>query len=747
MKQKLNVLGLGVDRFFWKKFTDQLQEVISEDQIEFCFDLVKFKWSKFKEIGLDYMNRFKPDFIFTSSGLFKNQQDFDSFFQSYQPSELVDYPNLVLIERKPHQFFKQYLNVHGYSEFTFRQYPGFRVGKSDWFSDGRLTTPLVEIKPLPEIPVDNNELFSDRDGQLGFVLLSDMKSVTWQSRNYKTKEFCSELAQHLQDQNDIKKYKGVLFYNNKAFLSPGFYLRDLVRIETDYMPIDHVIGYREARIMGLDYQVLIQKVVELAKFRSSLHFNESYYGEQGTIKSIIPITVAATSPVICSIYGQILIFEGYQKTVTADLAVDSADRFLINLIGKDESQKPFSHPINLSEEVIQFEGTESLGEEAPLTELEYEDLKDSIKIKKQKTRIEKQLAKLSDQHKVLTSSKIQADKNRYMDMISRTRLELLKNLLEISEIWNEQNCDVAVGSRENVLILYDEEAQAGLIDKQLEHNNRKQFLNAFNKMDSLEALVKLNTDDIEPFLHDGVVICCMTTKALLLRRFRQFEQELAEKKYAPLGEAMERVELEISGNRKRLQRLVFLELCAVVKKNYDDTSPDLFLAAQNYFKKIEKKRYAVNSNGRICIIAEDSEHCHRIKKAVLSTFANFDSVEFHMVCPELDLGTPADLEVSGSALQLSLYFKSVAADLGLQDFDIFVLEGDLMLQSVLVKLLRQAGSKYANTPVVLLASGIFNYDIIKDLSQQRVKVIYQDPYRKGSSEALSRTLKTLFSLH
>jgi hypothetical protein len=748
VKQKLNVLGLGLDRFFWKKFSSQMQDALSNDQIEFSFELVKYKWSKFKETGLALMNEFKPDFIFTSWGLFKNQQDFEAFFQSYQPSELIDYPNLFLIERKPLQFFKQYLKVHPYSEFRFKQYPGFKIGRAGWFSNSESNPPMLEIDPPPNLSMaDNVDFYLDKEGTLGFAEWCDIKSIEWKSGEYKPKEFCEEIAQALEDKKLYKLYKGVFFHQNQAFLSSGFHLRDLVRFETDYLPIDHVIGYRETREMGVDYQSLLQKVVEIAKYRSSLHFNESYYREQETIKAIIPVTISATSPVLCSIFKQILKFEGYQKTVTADLTMDSAERFLVTLLSGDESPKTYSHPIMMEESISSFEGLENLRGETPLSELEYEDLKDSIKIKNSISRIENQQKKLNDQHKVLTSSKLQADKKRYMDMISSTKLELLKNLLEISEIWNEQNCDVAVGSRENVLILYDESSQADMIDKQLEHNNRKHFLDAYQEISSLESLVKLNTDEIEPFLHDGVVICCMTTRALLVRRFQQFEQELSEKEYAPLGEAIESVELEITNAGKRLQRQLYLEMSSKMKVVYDYANEELFSAAQSYVRDIEKKKYSVKSSGRVGIITEDTENCHHIKKAFQNTFIDFNNADFQLICPELCQEDTLETELMEPSQQLSVYFRSIAAELGLQDFDFFVLNGNLVLQTVLIEFLRQEGSKYVNTPIVLLASGYFEYDTVKELSKQRVKILYQDPYRKGSSEALSHTLKTLLSMH
>lgn len=770
MNTTIRILGLGLDSILWKRLTHQLTEAFSKDQIELSFSLIKYKWSHFKENSLSLLNEFQPDFIFSSTALFKNLEEMEAFFQTYQPADLVDYPCLILIEKDSRRFIKQFLKLHPYSEFQFKQYPRLRIDNPDWFADGSKAVVQTDLQPTPELILpDRQTLFLDRDKLVGFASWHDLTTIGWNGKQYSPKDFCDWYDRTYQPRHKASEFKGLLFDCGRVFLSPGFFLRDIVKIETDYLPIMHIISFQQLKASGPDFEALLFKLLETAKFRSGLRFNEDYFNERAVIKSHVPVTISADSAVICSLFRQLLQHDGYINSVTADQTVDSAVRFLISLHYAPDHNTPFSYAIVLDKAIAEFEGIEQLDATVQLTDSELEDLVNAEQIQKRKHQLAKRLSKLDDQFKMLSSSKAKTDKERYVDMITQGKMEVIKNLLEVSEIWDEHSCDVSVSRQENVLVLYDQPSQAQLIETQLQHNNRKLYLDASQQLVTLEALVNLNTGQLEPFLHDGVVICCMSTKAVLIRRFQQFVQELSQKKYPPLDEAIATLKTEISRCKNRIKHLKLLELGSRLYSVFQANAEALYNEIQVYFKELERNRYSIKNGSKICVVADNEDECQKIRSVLEQLASNCSEITFHLVHSQLDLTGESMEEIDSGSLQaffnnslnlgqneqevirhqaqvLSRYYRSLFSKIAMKDVDLFILNGDQRIFQVLIEFLRQEKSKYQQTPIVLLASGTFDYNQMRELSRNGVKVLYQDQFRRDNPQELSLTFKTLFSL-
>ncbi|MCG8333841.1 MAG: hypothetical protein MJE63_04950 [Proteobacteria bacterium] len=721
------------------------------------FQLIKYKWSKFKDKSLENLEDFNPDFIFTSSELFKGIEEMESFFQSYQPMNIVGYPGLILVEHKPERFIRQYFRAHPYSDIQFRQFPRLKITDPDLiFFDSSEIAPR-EIYPLPEIHFkEEKEIFLDREKLIGFSPWKDIATLYWKEKHYTPYQFCQLFDQTYENDSSTKHSKGILFDCGRMYISPGFFLRDIANLETLSLPIVHIISYQQVKKHYLDLDSLCFKLLETAKHRCSLKFNENYLQDEVAIKSHVPVTISSDSALTCTVINQLMQADGYARTVTADQADDSANRFLVSLNMEPVENTPFTFSIILDKLPIENATSDETGVIEPLTQLELEDIADPVMLQKRSNQVTKRLQKLKDQMKVLASSKAESDKNRYIDMLSRNKMEFINNLLEISETWDEQNCDVAVARQENVLVLYDDEKQALAIEEQLQRNERKTFLNAAQQFFDFESLVDLNIGPLEPFLHDGVVICCMTTKAILLRKFQQFEKELAQRKYPPLDKAISNLESEISKCEERAGRMKILDYSSYLRELYLENKEALFSAVKNYFKEVEKTRYLIKNQGAVYIIGDEEDNCDKIASAVKMAYGDSKNIVVRKVPTELNLfygdladQTETDEESFRSDLidmnvnELSRFYRDIALSIGLRDVEIFFLAGDPQLNQLLIEFLRQKGSKYINTPIVLLASGVFNYQLMNGLSREGVKVLYQDQLLRDNPEALAKTFKTI----
>lgn len=759
--QQLRLLALGLDSVIWQNLTRQITKVFSENEINLEFDHLSFKWSKFKDVSLEKLKTFEPDYIFTSVEFYKNFKELEATFQLHQLSHLIDEPSLILIEKEPLRFIKQYCESHPFPEIQFRQYPKLRIEDADLFIEGLENSTIMEIQPLPELFFKKmKDIFLEKDKLVGFASWQDLSELGWKENKYSPKEFIELFKQTYQSDRRLDKSKGILFDCGRAFFFSGFLIEDITRIETDFFPIEHLISYQQVKTRGVKFESLLFKMLETAKFRCSLKFNETYFENVETIKAQVPIIISSDNRIISKIFQQLMIEDEYLRTSTLEATSDAVNRFLISINTESVEDTPFTYSFILDKEKNWIETIENIEGFKPLSTNELEDLSDPVLINRSRSHIEKRLKKLGDQMKVLASSKAETDKKRYMDLISRNKMETIINLLEIAEIWDENTCDVSVARQEDVLILYDDSSQVEQIDLQLENNNRKTYLDITKQIVNLESLVNFNVGPLEQYLHDGVIICCLTTKAVLMRRFQQFEKEIADKKYPPLNEAIENLKAEQEKCLNKLSRAKILEFAAELKQLYLERADELYSAILNYSKSAEKTKYDLQHRKNVCVIGDDEQECGRIQKAVES-FAGSTELNFKVIHHELDfLGIsgidegPAESGLGNHgiegftnsyATQLSGFYRNVANSIGLKDIDIFFITGHPQIYQILVEFLRQEGSKYINTPIVMLAAGDFNYKIMLDLSLNAVKVLYQDQIRRSSSEALSKTFKHLLT--
>lgn len=768
--QRLNVLGLGIDPFFWRRVTEQLEKEFFHHGIELAFFHMGYKWSGFKEKGLELMHEVNPDIVFTSLSLFKHLEDLDHFFQMYEPDDIVDPPILILMDKKPHRFLSQYIKIYSHHGFPFINGLDLSIDDIRLFSRSTpMETRADEIKPSPVIESKHEDKpFLDSQESVQFFLWKEMKSITWNGATYKPREFQKLQEERLDRSQLVQHFRGILFERGTFYLSPGFLLRDLVQLKTDRTPIEHIITFEQFREEGKDYHALLFKLIELSKKRCSIRFNEHILADREFIKATIPILVSSEVPVIAEAFNSILQQEGYSRVVRDESHAELVDTLLLHLsFQEQEDRNDHFYAIRLEERIRQIPGFEELsGQSFGVTAEKMEDL-DVIRIQKQRKQTLNQLEKLKSQIKVLSSSKMLDDQKRYMDMMAENKLQVLKNLLEIAEVWNEQTCAFAVASTENVLIIFDDKAQAARINQELKNNDRKLFLDVVKELDSLETIVSLNTDHLEAFLHDGVVICSVSAKALLVKKFQQYQQELSDREYPPLADAISSLEAELGTYESKLKKISYLEVWSELRSVYREYEDRIFEEAATSYRILQGKRFSKNRHGTIGVISSDMKSCLRIKDAMLKAFPEYQNSEFALNYLKLELKTSQENPASSvtpepedqngaeseqadlseeNALILSHYFRSLAGEVEGKHYDLLVLEGDLEIMGTFIRLLWEANEDYKLLPLILVASGFYSVETMRSLAFNGVKVFFQNQGHPDSPDVLADALKTVMTI-
>ncbi|MCP4752362.1 MAG: hypothetical protein GY866_15825 [Proteobacteria bacterium] len=646
MEQKIKILGLGIKSSVWRKLCKALKEGIDHDRIELESAYLGKSRSGFPDKAFEMTSSFEPDALFTATSSFKSVEGLDRFLQRIAASEPLRYPNVVLIEKEPDRFFKEY--------------------------------------------------------------------------------------------------------------------------STENISIYHVLSERELKKRTADFESFLFKMREHSKYRLCQDFNDEMSKESATVKANTPITICTDYPVINMIFYNLLKKDGYEQVTTTDQRIDQSDRFLLNISSKSGDDELFCKNLLLETNVFDIPAFPKVTEGIYSQPVSSNESCETSEIQAERKRIIRKTHKLNDQIKNLSSSKALADQEKYMNLVAGRKLDILMALLDIAEIWDEQNHETTNLYEENVLIFYDDNLQATLLNKKLKGEGKKLFVDVAKEIDDLKMLMTLNTDYLEPFLHEGIIVCCTSSKTILVRKFQQFQLELSQKKHPELSEGINALRSEKRKCRDRLIELAYLEAWNQLKSFYLKNSDAILQSARKAKQAFDIRKSSRNRIRNLGVFSMDSEQCYAIETALTKVFSGFDHVRFHPVFADMELVTSLSKETMDSleelhvgknerataiqkelarqnAQQLSLYFNHVLKKLSVISVDLLIVEHDFELLNLLIKNLRQRKSLYRYTPILAVFSGPIHEEKMIELAHQGVKILYRDRFEKSNNEYFVESLKTVFS--
>lgn len=768
MKQKIKILSLGIPRLFWTKFSHLIKTEIRQVSIVLEFIYVGKKFTRFKEICAETIQLNTPDIIFTSLALFKNLGELECIITESSQTVQNFRPEIYLIENKLEKTLKSALNDDAQIQFNFANYGNLLIQDTEIIAPFSSDFDTVfEIDPAPMLNADSNTYrYLNKEKTAWIVSPDDISNMIWHGRTYALDDFM-ETFPHLTTHNKRTNGQPVfLVSQKKVYLSYGLQLRDLIEIKTDSISIQHILSFIQIKKGSPNFNAFLFKLNEQIKYQLSEKLFRANQENCTCIKASIPVTICTDYPIISKIFWHILRNDGYNQVLTADQTLDQSERFLVNISKEPADDSIFNKNIIIEESIFDIPGFPQVTLDVVLRPPAADDSSDCEEMKSRRKQLLLQVKKLSDQIKNLSSSKILADQEKYTNSLAGRKLEIVTVLLDTADIWSENSDDLIKTYEENVLVFYDDQIQASIINKLIHGDGRRIFWDISDNMGNLKSFVRLNTDLFEPFLHDGIILCCASTKNILLRKIQQFQHDLSQKKYPDVSDAIIKLKSEKQSFQKQLIKLAYQECWFELNKFYQENAEQIYQAACEAKQHLTEINMSHEKISNICIASISSQSCETIESAIRNAYEDLNSVNYHHIHAKLELASSIPEETLAllkrgdtsdedkkiaerqilaqiNAKKISKFLNEVSNRVNEISFEMVVIEHDIDLVYLLIEELLNANPRFKSIPVVALFSGSVNPERMTELSCKGVKLIYRNQVRIKDLDYLVHSLTTI----
>jgi len=767
---KLNIIGLGIKRIMWARLCKLLEALLTPDGIRPVFGHYNRKGLGGYKKYLEKLDQGDPDIIVTSFEFFDDLHTLEQLINENSAFAKGGPPRVVFMEKDLNRFLINLLKDQPSVRLSFERYGELHIQDSSLFSPADEGHLFLEIDPISDIKLlEPTSAYLIKGENVLFYPVNAIESVEWQGKTYHAGDFVdAQLLRH-----SIKKGRGktslLVREGDSLFFCNGLPANELSGITFNYLHIDHVLSFNQLKKGNAEFDTFLIKFRELAKVRCCGAFGEHMREDPATIKSSVPVTICSDFPVINDIFRHILMVDGYQQVLTTEQAIDQTDRLLLSLIDSCEEQnsRAFNGAVLLEKEIFNIAGFAKVSRKQSAKPPDAREVADIEVIQAERLQLIKKLKKLKDQIKNLSGSKILADQERYMNMLASRKLEILTVLLEMAAIWDEKDEKQKRTYEENVLIFHDDPLQASTINNKLEGDGKRLFVDVIKKFSSLKDFVTLNTDILEPFLHEGFIFCYAASKSISVRNLQQFQGELSEKKYPEIAKGIENLKTERSRLQSRLLDLAYLEAYQMLASSYRNQAQQVFNAAHNASQLIENRRFSQGIIQNICLFSFEDKRCKQVQQSLLHTFSHLKSTRIDQVVLPLNLATriPSD-EIMGikeltddentqealvqealiqhNLKRLTAYCRKALKEIDSSSGDLLVLVHELDMISVLVRKLRQSGDRLKKIPVLAVFSGPLELKKMAELSGSGVMLAYHDSLFSKQGDDLNEQFQIIF---
>ncbi len=768
---KLHIIGLGVKRILWARLSKLLSELLRTDGIEAEFGYYHRKGLNGYKKYLEKSGKGDADIIITSFGFFDDLHVLEQLINENSAFSKGGPPRVFFLEKDISRFLTDLLKNRPSVRFNMGQFGELQIQDPGFFLMPGEEQLLLEIDPLPEIiSSSTDERILTGETNTVFYPLGAVTEVIWQEQHYTAADFVDKQFQRFSTKRSRKNARLIVKENEKVYISSGLPLTELNAITFNYMQIEHVLSFDQLKGRTSDFDLFLIKFRELAKSRYCRVFGEQKREDVSVIKSSTPITVCSDYPVVNDIFSHVLIADGYQGVLTTEQTIDQSNRLLLSLTDSyDEPEvSSLSRSLMLEKEIFNIAGFPKVTRKMSASPPDINSVDGIDAIRTERAQLIKKLKKLEDQIKNLSGSKILADQEKYMNMLAGRKLEILTVLLEMAAIWDENDEKQKRTYEENVLILHDDSIQASTINNQLEGDGKRLFVDVMKKFSTLKAFVTLNTDILEPFLHEGFIFCYAASKSISVRKLKQFQNELSDKKYPEIAKGIENLKAERARLQKRLMELAYLEAFQMLKTSYQDQADRVFLSAKNAQQYLQNRRFSQDAIRSICLFSSDADQCLQVRNALAQSFKGLKKSHFDTVLLPLNLSTKLSTDESAGLEELSsnettkdalvqeaviqnnvralhVYLKKAIKEFSVVSTDLLVLVHDLDIITMLVRDLRQAGKKFSKVPILAVFSGSLKTEKMVELADNGVILAYNDRLFNTRCDDLLDQLRALFS--
>jgi len=768
---KLNIIGLGVGRILWTRLSRLFAELLAPEHIEARFGYYNNASPAGYRRYLDKRAQGDPDIIVTTFGLYSDLQILEQVASQNSAFSTAGPPRIFFLEKNIRRFLGDLLANQPSVRFDFRRFGELHVQDLDLFALPGEKTVRLEVVPAPEIMSYSEERALFIGGRnAAFCRLSAIREISWLDRSYTVPDFVEAVfSRHAPDGNR-QPVKLLQKEDDSIFLTNGISLDELNAISFNYLQIDHVIAIDQLRKGTATLERFLAKAREIAKARCCRVFSANRMADEPRIKSLVPIVVGSDYPVINDVFRHVLTADGYQRVESADPLAETDGRLLLHLAETAEAplENPLQQNLLLEREIFNIAGFPKVTRKRSARPPDLTGYESVETIRTERMQVVRKLKKLEDQIKNLSGSRILADQERYMNMLAGRKLEIITVLLEMAEVWTESDEAPKRTYEENVLVFHDDPLQAATINNRLEGDGKRLFVDVTRKFGTLRDFVTLNTDMLEPFLHEGFIFCYAGAKAFSERKMQAFQEELADKTYPEIAKGIENLKTERSKLQKTLLDLAYLEAYQLLSSSYREQAALVYDAAKKALRYLEKRRFSTTSLKRICFFAAAEEHCHPVQRAVSGLLGGgLKSSGFDRILLPLQLATEvsaadadgleemAGSETANAALVreaviqnnlrlLSSYLKKAVREFQAVSADLLVLIHDLDLIAMLVRMMRSSGGPLERLPLLAIFYGPLKMDRIAELIDQNVLPVYYDSLFCPRDNDLLEQLRAVF---
>lgn len=768
---KLNIIGLGINRMLWARACKLLPNILATEGIIPVFGHYNRKELDGYKKYLEKLGQGDPDIIITSLGFYDDLSALETLINENSAFSQGGPPRIFFLEKDMDRFLVNLLEKQPSVRFDINPLGELHIQDPGLFIRPGEEPVRIEIDPPTEIePVSGDEPLVTGEGNTVVYPLSSIAEVFWQDRRYTAADFVDEfLKQHPKTMNQ-KQAKLLLKEGEQFTISNGFSFHDLNTISFNYMEIDHVIFLDQLKKQTPAFDLFLTKFREIAKARCCSSFEGSVCENIDTIKAKTPITVCSDYPVINDIYHHVLEADGYQSVMTTEQVIDPSDRLLLSLT--DTCEEPTVGVLNrdliLEKGIFNIAGFPKVTRKQSANPPDLGSYEGIEALHAERLQIIHKLKKLEDQIKNLSGSKILADQEKYMNMLAGRKLEILTVLLEMAVIWDENDDSQKRTYEENVLVFHDDPIQASTINSQLEGDGKRLFVDVNTKFSDLRAFVTLNTDILEPFLHEGFIFCYAASKSTSVRKLQQFQNELTDKTYPEITKGIENLKAERKRIQKRLIEMAYIEAYQMLKDSYLEQSDLIFTSARNAHRYFETRRFSPGNLKSICFFSSDAGRCEAIQNALSQVLEGVNPSHYDRILQPLiladsiteskseGLGELAGNEDTKEALvqeailqnnlkSLTNYVRRAIKEMSLISTDLLVLVHDLDVVTMLVRKMKQARRDFGKVPLLAVFSGPLNVKKMMELVDSGVLPVYYDSLFSTRDNDLLEQLRALFS--
>lgn len=738
MTLRINILGLGLSRSVWRKLNQVILKRLSRDGFELEFHLLTSTKLDELAIALDSEN-INPDIIFLSLSGLKDNASVDQLFQKLP--ERFQSNNVFILEKDVKKTVLSHIITSPSVNFQFFEYGDLVIRDPEILLTKENEVPVkIPITPIPKVEeYEDKNPYLDHSREVSFFYLDRINRLTWKGIDTSAEKLVSDICRQLNESKPAD-LKGILVYNQNALLINGLHIVQIQGVQIGEFYIDQMLSFRDIAEKSVNFELMIRRINEKMKEKSCSRLREANLLGHSYVKRNTPLVIQSEFPVVGLIFKQLLLADKYAFVRLAEESNDIGEQFILRIGESDNFLDTPDYSLNINPAVFDIPGFPQVRPDLAARPIEGQKITAIQHLRKERSQVIRKIESLEGQLKNLSSSKVLADQEKYMNLLASRKLEIISVLLELASIWDETNQEEVNTYEEDVLVLHEDKTEANYLNSRLVGEGKRLFLDISENLSDLRTFVSLNTDLYEPFLHEGIIICSPSGKRLLISRLEEIQTSLEDKKYPDVISGLNKLKAKKRSCQNRLIELAYEEAVGELRDTLKSENQSILETAANRLKKIDQERFAIDKLREICFLASTEQLATVIKNSFMELYSLGGGIRLHTIAERLSIDTETRHNEDGTedvtaVSHFADFMLKSSRQLKELSVDLLVIEHNFYVVNSFVKTFRQASSPFRFTPIIAFFSGEFDQKSLETMINMGVRPFYVDKWKARSVEA------------